>query len=196
MARRLPPAQRRAEIVVSTREMIATGVSRELSLRAIARYCGLSAPGLAHHFPTVKELIETVLVEREEEAMAAVAADLSANFPDPSLLDLADAVVRHYAGSPEESAQFCWLEAEAMAPDHPAHDYFSRAGVRPREITVQLARQEYAEPEVAIRLLSVAAEGIRVQWMRATQIPDFWGDWAAIRGYLLAGLAPRDPRAQ
>lgn len=191
MARRLEPEQRRAEIVAATRRMIATGASRELTLRGIARYCGLSTPGLVHHFPAVKELIETVLVQREQEYMAAIDADLSTNYTNPTLLDMADTVVRHYAADPVESAQFCWLEAEAMAHLHPAHHYFAHGAVRPRNLTVRLATQDYADPEAAVRLLSVAAEGIRVHWMRSTEIPDFWSDWAAIRDHLFAGLKPR-----
>ncbi|WP_162460867.1 MULTISPECIES: TetR/AcrR family transcriptional regulator [unclassified Mycolicibacterium] len=187
MARRLPPQQRRAEIVELTRQMIATGAAHELTLRSIARYCGMSAPGLMHHFATVSELLETVLHQRDHDDMAAIRAALARDYPHPTLLDLADTVVRYYAARPIETRHFDALEARAVLPEHPAHQFFATyRAVQPLDITKQLAAQDYRDPEAVLRVLGVVADGLRAQWLRQLEIPDYWGDWTAMRHHVFA----------
>ncbi|MUL80849.1 MULTISPECIES: TetR/AcrR family transcriptional regulator [unclassified Mycolicibacterium] len=192
MVRRLQPEQRRAEIIRLTREMIATGAAHELTLRSIARYCGMSAPGLMHHFPTVKELLETVLRQRDDDDMTAIRSTLVRDYERPTLLDLADTVVRYYAARPTETRSFDALEARAVVPEHPAHEFFaSYRAVQPLEFTKQLAAQDYRDPESVLRVLGVVADGLRAQWLRETETPNYWDDWSAVRDHSLGHFERR-----
>src|SRR3954468_6884682 len=72
MARRLSPEVRRAEIIVTADALIAAEGYRSLSLREVARRCGMSAPGLMHHFPDMPSLLNAVLAHRDEVDLAAI----------------------------------------------------------------------------------------------------------------------------
>lgn len=195
MVRRLQPEDRRAEIIRLTRQMVASGAPREMTLRGIARYCGMSAPGLMHHFASVKDLIEEMLHQREDEDNAEIFAHVVRDHPHPTLLDLADASVRFfYVERGEETRHFDALESEAVSPDHPAHDYFARGPIGPRDLARRLAAQDYVDPEAALRLLMVLADGMRTQWIRAREPRDHWADWVAVRDLAFVGLERRVDR--
>lgn len=191
MARRLAPEVRKAELLDQVREMIATEGSAGLSLRSVARWCGMSAPGILHHFDGLKPLLEAVLAKRDAEQLAAATAYVDSLGEEGTLLDFADALVRTVESTAVESLNFDALEVEAVAqPDHPAHDYYLHQMVRPLPPALALARREYAQPDAVIAVLGVISDGMRYRWLRADGIPDYWGDWSKIREMVFAGFEP------
>ena len=74
MARRLTPEVRRAEIIATADDLIAAEGYRSLSLREVARRCGMSAPGLMHYFPDMPSLLHAVLEHRDEVDLATITA--------------------------------------------------------------------------------------------------------------------------
>src|SRR6478735_4817307 len=74
MARRLTPEARRAEIIEVAHAVISDEGYRALSLRELARRCGMSAPGLMHYFPDMRSLLDAVLAHRDEVDLAAITA--------------------------------------------------------------------------------------------------------------------------
>ncbi len=107
MRRRLTAKARREEIIAIAHEVIVTEGARSLSLRLLARRCGMSAPGLMHHFPDLKSLLEAVLLAREERDVAAIATLAG---PNPTTLDVLDAAVRHYSSEAATTMRFDALE--------------------------------------------------------------------------------------
>ncbi|HEY0279306.1 MAG TPA: helix-turn-helix domain-containing protein [Solirubrobacterales bacterium] len=180
MARRLEPEVRKAEIISSTRAMIAEGKGSNLSLRAVARHCGMTAPGLSHHFADLTELLEAVIRQREDENFSLIETQLLESYSDPTLRDLADTLVRFYADRPEEARNYDRFEAEALSPGHPAHAYFQRSSVRPLPLTVALIEKEYANPTAVIQMLSLVVDGLRMRWLHDDEA-DYWSDWVAVR---------------
>lgn len=186
MARRLSLEARRREILDRTRQMIADKGPEGLSLRAVAKWCGMSAPGLLHHFDGLKPLLEAVLAEREEEQLAAFVAALPEN---PTLRQWADTVALASTERVEENRHFDALETQALAdPEHPAHDFYNRQ-LRPFPTTVALAAKEYPKnPDLVVTVLGTVVDGLRLRWLRSPGTADHVADWAAVADTIFAGF--------
>src|SRR5215475_1662204 len=101
--------------------LFGTAGYRGASLREIAARCGLSHPGLLHHFPTKQSLLLAVLEHRDE----VDAARLTGRTGLATLHGLID-LAAFNATRPGIVELFTVLSAEATAADHPAHEYFVR----------------------------------------------------------------------
>lgn len=190
MARRLTPQARRAEIIDVTQQAIASDGFRALSLREIARRCGMSAPGLMHYFPDMQTLLEAVLDHRDEVDLAAILSDDGSDTP---LLEMLGAARRYYAERPGEARRFDALEAEALDPQHPAHDYFVRRNERTIERMRPQIEREFEDGDQVTRVLALLLDGVRLKRLREPE-PDWTDtdeDWLAILR-LLDGF-PRRP---
>ncbi len=186
--RRLSPEVRRAEILARTREMIATQGPEGLSLRSVARWCGMSAPGVLHYFDGLKPLLEEVLSIRTAEELEALQAEVPDN---ADLLQWSDAVVRLSVGRGEENHNFAALETQALAdPEHPAHDFFQNEyDRRPFEHALELAGRDYPKaPETVVRVLSTALDGLRLRWLRSAESAKHMDDWLSVRDTIFAGF--------
>lgn len=143
---------------------------RGTSLREIAARCGISHPGLLHHFPTKESLLLAVLAHRDEVDQERV----TAGHPSGA------AALRRLVGIVALNATrrgivelFTVLSAEATAADHPAHDYFvDRYSRIVRELEVAYAEAREAgdlrpgiEPARAARDLVALMDGLQIQWL-------------------------------
>lgn len=194
MVRRLTPDDRRAEIIARTHEMIATRGAEGLSLRKTARWCGMSAPGLLHHFSDLTALLEAVLTERAQQEACAYSraiAEIDALGTRATLRDLADITVRITAEHGLESVNFDRLEMHALTdPAHPLHDYFA-AGHSTRllrPLILELVEREYENTTAVIAMLGLVTEGLRRRWLRTTGLPHFEADWHAVRDTVFQSL--------
>jgi AcrR family transcriptional regulator len=161
---------RRSEILDQAMSMFGEAGYRGASLRTIATRCGLSHPGLLHHFPTKESLLLAVLEHRDE------VDDAWLSLGDPigvgrlrRLVELA-ALNATRRGIVE---LFSVLAAEATSADHPAHAYF----VQRYETSVTDARRAYEQacdegalrtgirPDAAGRQLIALMDGLQVQWL-------------------------------
>lgn len=190
MARRLSPEARRAEIIEITRAAIVSDGYRELSLREVARRCGMSAPGLMHYFSDMRSLLVAVLDHRDEVDLAVI-FDHAEDLP---LLELFDLARQYYAARPDEAGGFDTLEAEALDPGHPAHEYFVRRNERTLERLRRQIEREFAEPDRVLHLVGLILDGMRLRHLRsatvATDMTAPGDEWLAIR-YLLEVLPRR-----
>src|SRR4051812_49156655 len=139
---------------------------RGTSLREIAARCGLSHPGLLHHFPTKESLLLAVLQHRDDVDAATINTGGPPGTPrPPPVVDVAELNATR-RGIVE---LFTVLSAEATAPDHPAHQWFVD---RYRRIHAELV-EAYAtadllpgvEPATAARQLVALMDGLQIQWL-------------------------------
>jgi AcrR family transcriptional regulator len=143
---------------------------RSASLREIAARCGMSHPGLLHHFASKELLLRAVLEHRD-----VVDAERFALEEGTGLLRLQQFVtlVAHNAGVPGIVELYATLAAEASAVDHPAHDYFVARYARLRERLGETFRAVADEGRLRPGLdpahLAVATialtDGLQVQWL-------------------------------
>lgn len=143
---------------------------RGASLRELAARCGLSHPGLLHHFPSKEALLLAVLEERDA-ADGARAGIVGAH--GVAHLRALLQIARSNATTPGLVELHAVLSAEAGGPDHPAHDFFVRRYARLRqELTTALREaaddgrlRPGVEPADAAVLLVACWDGLQVQWL-------------------------------
>ncbi len=184
--RRLPPAERREEILGAATELIATSGFNGVSLGAFAAACGMTKAGLLHHFPSKEHLLIAVLERRDERDVAAViGAGEPAAGPAASRA-VVSRLVRRNLGQRSIVQLYTVLSAEALDPAHPAHDYFRRRLASGRAL---LARQLFAwhpEPDRAAVELLAFLDGLQLNWFRDPSI-DFTAQWEAFAAHFYPG---------
>jgi AcrR family transcriptional regulator len=180
---------RREEILDTARALFGEVGYRSASLREIAARCGISHPGLLHHFPTKEALLEAVLQRRDavsEERFGVVRARGTA-----ALRALVEIVAAN-AAEPGEVELYCVLSAESTAPDHPAHRYFADRYVTTRA-NLERSLREAAEdgelrdgvdPTVHAPVVVAVMDGLQVQWLLDRDGPMPTDMPAALRAHL------------
>ncbi len=161
----------RIAILQTARELFARRGFRGTSLASIADAVELSQPGVLHHFPSKTELLLAVLRQRDTED-----GRLASSLRTREGIDLIRALgglVAHNQASPEIVRFFTVLTSEALADDHPAHDYFVD---RYRQIRARIERnlrrgQESGEVRCDADLEAIAPivvavmDGLQLQWL-------------------------------
>ncbi|MBC3760676.1 TetR/AcrR family transcriptional regulator [Quadrisphaera sp. RL12-1S] len=180
---------RREEILDTARALFGEVGYRSASLREIAARCGISHPGLLHHFPTKEALLEAVLVRRDavsEERFGVIRARGTA-----ALRALVEIVAAN-AAEPGEVELYCVLSAESTAPDHPAHRYFADRYTATRA-NLERSLREAAEdgdlrpgvdPAVHAPVVVAVMDGLQVQWLLDRDGPTPTDMPAALRAHL------------
>jgi AcrR family transcriptional regulator len=161
---------KRSEIVEAATALFGEVGYRSASLREIASRCGISHPGLLHHFASKELLLQAVLEHRDQVDAQGV------GFAESRGADTFSRLVAVVGLNAQRRAivdLFATLSAEAGSPDHPAHAYFVE---RYRAVVVILARAyteagedgalvEGIDPEDAARELIALMDGLQVQWL-------------------------------
>lgn len=150
------------------------------SLREIAKRADLSHVGLHYYFPSREALLAAVLERRDEEDTARLGPkEYSPTAALRHLVDLTDHNARH----PGIVELYVRLAAEAIAEDHPAHQYFTdhygttREYVHRalRELAEQGALRDGVDPGVAAAGFVALMDGLQVQWLTSPDEVDMAG---------------------
>jgi AcrR family transcriptional regulator len=192
---RLPAAERRRQIIEVTTRLIAERGFWGLSMQDVADDCGLTVPGLLHHVGSKDSLLVAVLEHRDDADARSLAAELGVPVDrlwaeGTQLITLAQvcaALVRRNAGQPEIVRLFAVLEAESLAPDHPAHDYFQARQQRTMKTLAALVPPS-ADPRALAGQVIAMMDGLQIQWLREPGTIDLVAAWDAAAGRLFAGL--------
>lgn len=164
------------------------------SLREIAKRAGISHAGLLYHFPTKEALLAAVLERRdavdvEREQLAAP--------PGLEVLRRYIALAEHNVRHPGIVDLYSRLAAEAVAEDHPAHEYFvrhyrlARAGVLEsfRAMADSGELRDGVDPEMAALTFIALMDGLQVQWLTTPDEVDLVGSLEFyLRGLLATPL--------
>lgn len=167
--RRGPYAKGRAarELILQTAlEVIGRKGYTATSLRDIADEAGMTQAGLLHHFDTKENLLAEVLRKRDEvdrqHFSPAGVTEL------PLVIQLA----RHNMEVPGLVQLYVSLQAAAVNPEHPCHDYFrDRDLVVHDRITRDIEKRQKAgtfdpaaDAKLISRMLLALSDGLQAEW--------------------------------
>jgi len=162
--------QRREEIVTAAAGVYADAGYHGASLREIAKRVGISHATLIYYFPNREALLAAVLERRDRENDAR-------GFPREPIgiggVRHLLALAAHNEGHPGIVELYVRLAAEAITPEHPAHDYFTRHYQDARDYMCStfsaLAEgghlREGVDPRVAAVCFIALMDGLQVQWL-------------------------------
>jgi AcrR family transcriptional regulator len=183
---RKPAAERRRQIIEVTTRLIAERGFWGLSMQDVADECGVTVPGLLHHVGSKDGLLVAVLDHRDAADADALVAELGPGAA-PTGVDLrrlCAALVRRNAGQPEIVRLFAVLEAESLAPGHPAHLYFAARQERTLEMFTALAIGISDRPGSLARQVMALMDGLQIQWLRDPDGTDLVTEWEAVAATL------------
>jgi AcrR family transcriptional regulator len=175
-------AARQRDILDAALAVFGRSGYRAGSIREIAEAVGMSQAGLLHHFESKDALLTAVLRHRD---------DLSKpHYPsEGSILTLLATVeVAQFNMTHRGAVElYCVLSAEATAPSHPAHRYFTERYAWLRSIMLaafeQMARagqlRPGVDPVVAARSTLAVMDGLQVQWLLDSTSVDMAADLEA-----------------
>ncbi len=118
-----PLTQKQIGIVDAATRVFAEHGYRSGTVQMIAKEAGLSQAGLIHHFPTKESILMAVLQYRDADDREV---SVPASEEGVSVVELYRRVLRKNAERSEMMRFFAVLSAEALALDHPAHEYFRK----------------------------------------------------------------------
>jgi AcrR family transcriptional regulator len=161
---------KRREIIDQAMAMFGEAGYRGASLREIAARCGISHPGLLHHFPTKESLLLAVLDHRDEVDIEWLETDSADGVTTLRHMVELTALNTTRRGIVE---LYAVLSAEATSADHPAHAYFEQRYRRAVDTAVTAyarARgsgvlRDGIDPDAAGRQLIALMDGLQVQWL-------------------------------
>jgi AcrR family transcriptional regulator len=193
---RLPAAERRRQILEVTTRLIAERGFWGLSMQDVADGCGVTVPGLLHHVGSKDNLLVAVLEHRDEEDARSLAAELGVAAENlwtegPGVITLpqvCSALVRRNAGQPEIVRLFAVLEAESLAPDHPAHRYFRDRQRRIVQTLAALVSGRAPDPAELAGQVIAMMDGLQIQWLREPERVDLVEAWEGAARHLFVDL--------
>jgi AcrR family transcriptional regulator len=159
---------RRAEILSTALEAFSERGFQGSSLREIADAVGLSQAGVLHHFNSKEALLAAVLAEKD-----AVSVSHFIGTQGVGVLDALRGVVAENLAQPGLIRLFTTLSAEAIHPDHPAHQYFQLRYAGARDLIAGALAQGKtdgdvrpdADVDMAAALLIAIMDGLQMQWL-------------------------------
>lgn len=166
--------RRRAQIVDIAFEFFGTRGYHGVSMLEIADACGVTRPGLIHHFPSKEALLEAVLEQRDERA-ARLFFDGAPTESDDGLayFNRLIRVAEYNAHDLGLVRLFAMLSTEAADPSHPAHEYYvtryRRSLARTRDALGNLERRgllhEHAKRECLDAEIIALMDGLQIQML-------------------------------
>ncbi|MBC3841065.1 TetR/AcrR family transcriptional regulator [Streptacidiphilus sp. 4-A2] len=200
---RLPAADRRLMIVEATAEVIAERGFWGLSLQDVADRCGLTVPGVLRHVGSKSGLLLALLSHRDQEDARSLRTQLGVGqelVPDdwaeggPQGVDLrrlCSATMRRNAEQPGIVQLFTVLQAESLAPGHPAHAYFVQRQQRAAAAFAALAADVSEQPETLALHIMATMDGLQLHWLRSPDSIDLVAEWETAAEALFARRAYR-----
>jgi AcrR family transcriptional regulator len=164
-------ARTRAAILRAAVPLFVENGYRGAPLAAVADAAMLTQPGLLHHFPSKEHLLMAVLEERDLESRAAMREAWQDG--GAAALHALEGLVEHNTGTPDLVQLFTVLVGEAVATDHPAHEFFVERYGHLRQGTARTLQQAQltgafrsdVDMETVAALVIAVMDGLQVQWL-------------------------------
>lgn len=166
---------RRREIIDAATEVFAVEGYRGGSLREVARALDMSPGLITHHFGSKEQLLVAVLEEKDLSSKLGVERDPTPGHFAASLVE----IVAMNEKRPGLLRLFTTLAAEAVNPDHPAHEFFARRYERLIQYLAERLEAEAAlgtwratTPATEFASMVLAAmDGLQTQWLLSQDFP-------------------------
>jgi AcrR family transcriptional regulator len=150
------------------------------SLREVAKRAGITHAGLLYYFPTKEALLAAVLERRDAEDAKRLRLNAP---PGRDVLRHWIELAEHNVANPGIVELYSRLAAEAVAPDHPAHDYFVRhyrISRRSAFLTFKVLAERGElrpgiDPQTAALTFMALSDGLQVQWLTKPDEVDLVG---------------------
>lgn len=160
---------------------------RGASIADIAERCGLSQPGLLHHFPTKAALLAAVLDHRDR--LDAERLGFGEELRGAAALERLATLVEYNAQLPGLVRLFTVVTGEAVTEGHPAHDWAVRRyraleGYLVRALEAGVADGTLApgiDTAAIARQVFAMMDGLQLQWLLDPTGVDMAG---LFRGYI------------
>jgi AcrR family transcriptional regulator len=185
---------RKCQVLAEATRIIAERGYHGFGLQELAERCGMSKPGLLHHFGSKEQLLIEVLQERDRQDELAVASvtglarhgmradELSLE----TVKSLFAALVARNATQPELVRLNAMLRAEALSPRHPAHDYFLQRSAETISEYAKVIAPHVGQPHETARQLTALMGGLELLWLREEQGFDLAEQWTVAAAKLLS----------
>lgn len=154
------------------------------SIRALADACGLTVPGILHHFGSKDAILLAMLDYRERRDFEAVWQGLP--FRDPqrlALYSLADVkrLLRETVVRNSQQADIVrlvsMLRTEAHFPEHPAFEFFRDRNARSLATITHMFTGKVSSPHAtAVQALALML-GLETLWLGNPDLIDMVGQW-------------------
>lgn len=163
------------------------------SIRMLAEACGLTVPGILHHFPSKEVLLLAVLDYRERRDFEAVWGDLPFREPGKmaaySLAEvkrLLRATVVRNSQQAEIVRLVSMLRTEALYPEHPAFAFFRERNRRSLETLAHLFTGKVPCPDATAAQVAAVMLGLETLWLDNPDKIDLVDHWDQAVAKLLA----------
>lgn len=195
------PTERREQILDEAMRLIGERGYYGFSIRELAQRCQLTDPGLLHYFGSKEKLLIALLEDCDRKGGEAVRAmtglgTVADQLTFEQLQAIYRAILRRNIAQPELMRFYATLRAEAMNPDHPAHDFFKK---RHATVVGNFARplaELVPSPQSTALLLQSMMRGLEMEWMRAGRSFDLISEWDRAFDLLIPATARGAPTAQ
>ena len=157
---------RRAEILNAAVELFGTLGYYGTSLQKIADRVGLTKAGVLHYVGSKEGLLTAALDEVYDSETEDILTDMVRE-PRPLIADMWRRIVAVNARRPLQVHMFSTLSAEAIDPNHPAHEYFANRELHNADTALNI---RWCTPEgVDTRRLLNAGfammDGVQLRWL-------------------------------
>lgn len=178
-------AGRREKILEETLRIVGQRGYNGFGIQELAERCGLTKPGLLHHFGSKDQLLVSLLNEvdgKDEAEVAGLFADELKKATDASTVRAMfrralRIVAERSIATPELTRLRVVLRAEALDPRHPAHPYFSERHKVKLERLAKGAALFSAAPQSIARQTLAMLTGLEEQWLREDDGFDLLFEW-------------------
>ena len=154
------------------------------SIRTLAEACGLTVPGVLHHFGSKQAILLAVLRYRERRDFLAVWQDVAVfdaqALATLSLLEvkrlLRETVVRE-SQQPDLVRLVSMLRTEALYSEHPAYEFFRGRNERALNSVTNMLTGKVPAPRITATQLIALLLGLEALWLGNPDLIDFVDQW-------------------
>ncbi len=158
---------RRSEILEAAVELFGTLGYYGTSLQNIATKVDLTKAGVLHYVGSKEGLLHAVLDDMYDRDTIDITADMVRD-EQPNIAEMWRRIVAINAERAKLVHMFSTLSAEALNPDHPAHDYFATREERIVEVCTNIRWHvpQGIDAEQVLRAGFAMMDGVQLRWLR------------------------------
>ncbi|MBB4860277.1 AcrR family transcriptional regulator [Novosphingobium chloroacetimidivorans] len=173
--KRLPPAERHAQIIATAERLIAENGFNAVSVADIASACGVAKSLVLHYFPSVSNLLAEILAALDQRAYTQIGMSAVSMVDAQTSRTSLSRIMEHSFSERQLVRLFHVLEAESLSPSHGAYEFFQQRARTIRKFH-ETALCWKPCPQTAAVELDAFWNGLQRLWLRDEAL-DFRRVW-------------------